>query len=452
MTALPHKTRKLHVVTHGCQMNVYDSARMADVLAPLGYVVVDRPDDADLVIMNTCHIRERAEEKVFSALGRLRDVKVAGGNKLMIAVTGCVAQAEGDVILERAPYVDLVVGPQAYHRLPELIARAHRTQKSVLDTDFPAEQKFDFLPDAAAPQGVIANLTIQEGCDKFCSFCVVPYTRGAEASRPAASVIAEARRMVASGAREIALLGQNVNAYHGQGPDGETWTLARLLRALAEIENLHRLRYTTSHPGDMTSELMLAHRDNPALMPFLHLPVQSGSDKILAAMNRRHKADDFRKIIARLRDLRPDMAFTSDFIVGHPGETDKDFEATMALVRETGFALAYSFNYSPRPGTPAASLPQIPDEVKNARLYELQAELRRQQDAFNASTVGLTTPVLFTGLGRKPGQIAGRTLYAQPVNVQHTTPLTGEIHHVTITTANPNSLLGNLTNMEILAA
>ena len=452
MTALDQKTRKLHVVTHGCQMNVYDSARMADVLAPLGYVPVDAPDDADMVIMNTCHIRERAEEKVFSALGRLRDLKVAGGGKMMIAVTGCVAQAEGEVILERAPYVDLVVGPQAYHRLPELIARVHRGKKAVLDTDFPAEQKFDFLPDEAAPQGVIANLTIQEGCDKFCSFCVVPYTRGAEMSRPAAAIIAEARRMVRSGAREIALLGQNVNAYHGAGPDGGVWSLARLLRELAEIPNLHRLRYTTSHPGDMTEELMLAHRDNFALMPFLHLPVQSGSDKMLAAMNRRHKADDFRRIVARLRDLRPDMAFTSDFIVGHPGETDADFQATMKLVRETGFALAYSFNYSPRPGTPAAALPQIPEDVKNQRLYELQAELRRQQDAFNAATVGLTTPVLFTGLGRKPGQVAGRTLYAQPVNVQHPTPLTGEIHAVKITHANPNSLLGILQKQEILAA
>jgi tRNA-2-methylthio-N6-dimethylallyladenosine synthase len=452
MTALAQKTRKLHVVTHGCQMNVYDSARMADVLAPLGYVPVDAPDDADMVIMNTCHIRERAEEKVFSALGRLRDLKVAGGGKMMIAVTGCVAQAEGEVILERAPYVDLVVGPQAYHRLPELIAQVHRGKKAVLDTDFPAEQKFDFLPDDAAPQGVIANLTIQEGCDKFCSFCVVPYTRGAEMSRPAAAIIAEARRMVRSGAREIALLGQNVNAYHGAGPDGGVWSLARLLRELAEIPNLPRLRYTTSHPGDMTEELMLAHRDNFALMPFLHLPVQSGSDKMLAAMNRRHKADDFRRIIVRLRDLRPDMAFTSDFIVGHPGETDADFQATMKLVRETGFALAYSFNYSPRPGTPAAALPQIPEDVKNQRLYELQAELRRQQDAFNAATVGLTTPVLFTGLGRKPGQVAGRTLYAQPVNVQHPTPLTGEIHAVKITHANPNSLLGILQKQEILAA
>ncbi|HUW80134.1 MAG TPA: tRNA (N6-isopentenyl adenosine(37)-C2)-methylthiotransferase MiaB [Acidocella sp.] len=451
MNATDKKRRKLHVVTHGCQMNVYDSARMADVLAPLGYTTVDSPEGADMVIMNTCHIRERASEKVFSALGRLRDLKEATGNKMMIAVTGCVAQAEGDILLKRAPYVDLVVGPQAYHRLPELIAQVHRSQKSVIDTDFPAEKKFDYLPELAAPQGVIANLTIQEGCDKFCSFCVVPYTRGAEASRPVASIVAEARRMVAQGTREIALLGQNVNAYHGEGPDGRTWSLARLLSELAEIEGLRRLRYTTSHPSDMTEELILAHRDNPALMPFLHLPVQSGSDKILAAMNRKHKADDFRRIVARLREVRPDMAFTSDFIIGHPGETDADFAATMALVRETGFALAYSFNYSPRPGTPAAGLPQLEQAVKDARLYELQAELRRQQDAFNASTVGLTTPVLFTGLGRHPGQIAGRSLYAQPVVVDSPVELTGEIFPVTITHANPNSLLGSL-DKELIAA
>ncbi len=451
MTLTAAKTRKLHVVTHGCQMNVYDSARMADVLAPLGYTTVDSPDGADMVIMNTCHIRERAAEKVFSALGRLRVLKEAGGNRMMIAVTGCVAQAEGEVILKRAPYVDLVVGPQAYHRLPELIAKAHRTRQSVLDTEFPADQKFDFLPDQAAPQGVIANLTIQEGCDKFCSFCVVPYTRGAEVSRPAASIIAEARRMVAQGAREIALLGQNVNAYHGEGADGKTWDLPRLLTALAEIPGLRRLRYTTSHPSDMTEALMLAHRDNPALMPFLHLPVQSGSDRILAAMNRKHKADDFRRIVARLRDLRPDMAFTSDFIIGHPGETDEDFQATMNLVRETRFALAYSFNFSPRPGTPAAALPQIPAAVKDARLYELQAELRRQQDQFNLSTVGLTTPVLFTHPGRYPGQIAGRSLYAQPVVVQSHGILAGEIRNVTITHANPNSLLGTLTKETIAA-
>ncbi|MDE8345472.1 MAG: tRNA (N6-isopentenyl adenosine(37)-C2)-methylthiotransferase MiaB [Acidocella sp.] len=443
--------RKLHIVTYGCQMNVYDSARMADVLAPLGYAPVATPEGADMVIMNTCHIRERAADKMFSALGRLRDIKQADGGGMMIAVAGCVAQAEGDMILKRAPYVDIVVGPQAYHRLPELIAQAHRSRKAVLDTEFPVEPKFDFLPDVAAPQGVIANLTVQEGCDKFCSFCVVPYTRGAEASRPAASIIAEATRMVAQGTREIALLGQNVNAYHGERPDGRAWTLARLLAALAEIPDLRRLRYTTSHPSDMTEELVLAHRDNAKLMPFLHLPVQSGADKILAAMNRKHKADDFRRIVARLRDVRPDMAFTSDFIIGHPGESDADFAATMALVRETGFALAYSFNYSPRPGTPAAALPQVEARVKDARLYELQAELRRQQDAFNAASVGLTMPVLFTGPGRHPGQMAGRSPYAQPVVVSSATALPGEEHRVKITQANPNSLLGCLDKEQIAA-
>ncbi len=452
MTIAPPKLRKLHIVTHGCQMNVYDSARMADLLAPLGYAPTPTPEGADMVIMNTCHIRERAADKVFSALGRLRDLKEAGGGRMMIAVTGCVAQAESEILLERAPYVDLVVGPQAYHRLPELIARVHRGQGSLIDTSFPAEQKFDFLPDAAAPQGVIANLTVQEGCDKFCSFCVVPYTRGAEASRPAASVLAEARRMAAQGTREIALLGQNVNAYHGEGPDGRVWPLARLLAALADIPGIARLRYTTSHPSDMTEELIAAHRDNPALLPYLHLPVQSGSDKILAAMNRKHTADDFRRIVERLRAARPDMAFTSDFIIGHPGETDADFAATMALVRETGFALAYSFNYSPRPGTPAAAaLPQVEQAVKDARLHELQAELRRQQDAFNAATVGLTTPVLFTGAGRYPGQVAGRSVHNKPVVAAASAPLTGEIRDVTITRANPNSLIGSLAQ-ECIAA
>ncbi len=448
---MPKTTRKLHIITHGCQMNMYDSARMADVLAPLGYEAVDAPQGADMVIMNTCHIRERAAEKVFSALGRLREMKRDTGDRMMIAVTGCVAQAEGEVLAKRAPYVDLVVGPQAYHRLPELIAQAHRTRNTVIDTEFPADQKFDFLPDAAKPQGVIANLTVQEGCDKFCSFCVVPYTRGAEASRPAASVLAEAGRMVAGGAREIVLLGQNVNAYHGAGADGAVWSLARLLEALAAIPGLARLRYTTSHPNDMDAALIAAHGSNPALMPFLHLPVQSGSDKMLAAMNRKHRADDFRRVVARLRAVRPDIAFTSDFIVGHPGETDADFAATMALVRETRFALAYSFKYSPRPGTPAAGLPQLPAAVQDARLAELQDELRRQQNAFNAATVGLTTPVLFTGAGRYPGQEAGRSLYTQPVVVQSPVSLTGAIHEVKITHANPNSVLGTLTQ-ECIAA
>lgn len=452
MTSSAKFPRTLHVITHGCQMNVYDSARMTDLLRPLGYRVVDAPEGADMVILNTCHIRERAEEKVFSQLGRLRKMKEGQGGAMMIAVTGCVAQAEGEVLARRAPFVDLVVGPQAYHRLPELIAAAHRRQGVVIDTDFPAEQKFDHLPDDAAPQGVVSFLSIQEGCDKFCSFCVVPYTRGAEASRPAAGVIAEARRMVAQGAREIALLGQNVNAYHGEGPDGGEWSLARLLYALAEIEGLERLRYTTSHPNEMTEDLIAAHGDNAKLMPFLHLPVQSGSDKILRAMNRKHKADEFRRIVEALRAVRPDIALSSDFVVGHPGETDEDFAATMRLVEETGFALAYSFKYSPRPGTPAAALPQIEEAVKDARLQQLQALLRAQQAAFNAALVGRETPVLFTGPGRHAGQSAGRSLWLQPVVVEHQANLTGTIGRVKITRANPNSLAGQIVSKEQIAA
>ena len=449
-TARPH--RKLHVITHGCQMNVYDSARMTDLLRPLGYEVVDAPEGADMVIMNTCHIRERAEEKVFSQLGRLRRMKEQQGGDMMIAVTGCVAQAEGEVLARRAPFVDLVVGPQAYHRLPELIAQAHRKQGAVIDTDFPAEQKFDHLPDDAAPQGVVSFLSIQEGCDKFCSFCVVPYTRGAESSRPAQSVLAEAKRMVALGAREIALLGQNVNAYHGEGPDGQDWTLTRLLQEMSEIEGLERIRYTTSHPNEMSDELIAAHGDNAKLLPFLHLPVQSGSDKILRVMNRKHTVDDFYRIIEKLKSARPDIALSSDFIVGHPGETDEDFAQTMKLVRDIGFALAYSFKYSPRPGTPASSLPQLDEAVKDARLYELQALLREQQNSFNAATVGLETPILLTGAGRYPGQIAGRTVWLQPVAVQHEQRLDGQIHMVKITRTNTNSLIGTFLNKEFIAA
>ena len=447
-----NQPRKLHVVTHGCQMNVYDSARMADLLRPLGYETVDAPEGADMVILNTCHIRERAEEKVFSLLGRLRQMKEAQNGQMMIAVTGCVAQAEGEVLAKRAPYVDLIVGPQAYHRLPELIASAHRKTGAVIDTDFPAEQKFDFLPDAAAPQGVMSFLSIQEGCDKFCSFCVVPYTRGAESSRPVASVVAEARRMVALGAREISLLGQNVNAYHGEGVDGTDWALVKLIDELSKIEPLARIRYTTSHPNDMDVELIKAHGDNPKLMPFLHLPVQSGSDKILRAMNRKHDAAKFYKIVEELKAIRPDMAFSSDFIIGHPGESEEDFRATMRLVNEVGFALAYSFKYSPRPGTPAAALPQLAEDVKDARLYELQAVLRQQQTSFNESKEGQTMPVLFSGPGRRPGQQAGRSPYMQPVVVEYDGDLTGEICAVEITQGNPNFLFGRLLRKEKLAA
>jgi tRNA-2-methylthio-N6-dimethylallyladenosine synthase len=442
--------RRLHMITWGCQMNVYDSGRMADVLAPLGYGPAESPADADMVILNTCHIRERATEKVFSELGRLRLVKearAAEGKETILAVAGCVAQAEGAFITERAPFVDIVLGPQTYHRLPEMVARAHRAAGPVIETDFPIEQKFDFLPEASASQdrAVTAFLTIQEGCDKFCSFCVVPYTRGAESSRPAAAVIEEARRLVARGAREITLLGQNVNAYHGAGPDGRDWGLGRLARALAEIPDLLRIRYTTSHPRDMDEDLIAAHRDVPALMPFLHLPVQSGSDRILAAMNRRHTADDYRRLIDRLRAARADLALSSDFIVGHPGETEADFEATMQLIRDVGFAQAYSFKYSPRPGTPAAGAPGVvPEADKDRRLASLQALLREQQDEFNARTVGLEIPVLVTGAGRHPGQIAGRSPYLQAVHMNGPISLTGQIVPVKVQGSSSNSLSAHL--------
>lgn len=453
--------RRLHVITWGCQMNVYDSLRMADVLAPVGYGPADGPDDADMIVLNTCHIRDRAAEKVFSELGRLRLVKQARaerGQRTILAVAGCVAQAEGPEILARAPYVDIVLGSQTYHRLPEMVARATRAAGAVVETDFPPEQKFDFLPDAAAPQGITAFLTVQEGCDKFCSFCVVPYTRGAEASRPAASVLAEARRLVAQGTREITLLGQNVNAYHGEAPDdgrgGGTWGLARLLRALAEIPGLARLRYTTSHPRDMAGEwagegaggdcLIEAHRDLPQLMPFLHLPVQSGSDRMLAAMNRRHTADDYLRLVDRLRAARPDLALSSDFIVGHPGETDADHAATLRLIEAVGFAQAFSFKYSPRPGTPAAGAPQqVDDAVRDERLQSLQALLRAQQAAFNASCAGRSLPVLFTGAGRHPGQVSGRSPYLQPVHLVGPMSLIGHVVEVQIAMGHPNSLLGH---------
>ena len=429
-------------------MNVYDSVRMADVLAPLGYRPTATPADADMVILNTCHIRDRAAEKVFSELGRLRavkDARQAEGRSTILAVAGCVAQAEGAEILARAPFVDIVLGPQTYHRLPEMVARASRAAGAVIDTDFPPESKFDFLPEAGASQGLTAFLTVQEGCDKFCSFCVVPYTRGAEMSRPAPAVLAEARSMVAGGTREITLLGQNVNAWHGAGPDGRAWGLGRLMRELAEIAGLWRLRYTTSHPRDMDDDLIAAHRDVPALMPFLHLPVQSGSDRILSAMNRRHTADDYLRLVDRLRDARPDLALSSDFIAGHPGETDTDWAATMALVRRVGFAQAYSFKYSARPGTPAAGAGgQVAEAVKDTRLQELQALLRDQQEAFNRRSAGLSMPVLFTGPGRRPGQVGGRSPYLQPVHADGPLSLVGTIAPVTIVQANTNSLSATL--------
>jgi tRNA-2-methylthio-N6-dimethylallyladenosine synthase len=441
------ETKRLHVITWGCQMNVYDSGRMADVLAPLGYAPASDPDGADMVILNTCHIRDKASEKVFSELGRLRRMKEATGNRMILAVAGCVAQAEGAEILARAPYVDIVLGPQTYHRLPEMVARASRAGNKVIETDFPPEDKFDHLPESATPQGVTAFLTIQEGCDKFCSFCVVPYTRGAEQSRSAATIIKEARHLVSQGAHEITLLGQNVNAWHGDG-----WGLGRLLRELAGIENLLRLRYATSHPRDMDDDLIAAHRDLPMLMPFLHLPVQSGSDRILAAMNRKHTADDYRRIVDKLRHARSVLALSSDFIVGHPGETEADFEATMTLVRDVTFALAYSFKYSPRPGTPAAGAPaQVPEADKDRRLQALQAVLRDQQQKFAAGCVGLELPVLFTGPGRHPGQIAGRSPFLHPVHLLGSADLIGTESMVRIVANHPNSLAGTLVQERRIA-
>jgi tRNA-2-methylthio-N6-dimethylallyladenosine synthase len=447
--------KRLHVMTWGCQMNVYDSGRMADVLAPLGYVSTPVADGADMVILNTCHIRDKAAEKVFSELGRLRRLKEASGGRMILAVAGCVAQAEGAEVLARAPFVDIVLGPQTYHRLPEMVARASRAagSESVLETDFPPEDKFDYLPDSKTPQGVTAFLTVQEGCDKFCSFCVVPYTRGAEQSRSATAIIREARHLVGQGAREITLLGQNVNAWHGQGGDGSRpWSLGRLLRALAELPGLLRLRYATSHPGDMDDDLIAAHRDLPTLMPFLHLPVQSGSDRILATMNRKHTAADYRRVVDRLRAARPDLALSSDFIVGHPGETDDDFAATMALVRDVGFAQAYSFKYSPRPGTPAAGTSsQVPEAEKDRRLQALQGLLRDQQTRFANACVGLTLPVLFTGPGRHPGQVVGRSPFLQPVHLSGNNDLIGNQPLVRIVAAHPNSLAGTLVQERLIA-
>jgi tRNA-2-methylthio-N6-dimethylallyladenosine synthase len=453
--------KKLFIKTYGCQMNVYDSARMADVLAPLGYGPTDSADAADMVILNTCHIREKASEKVFAELGRLKAtkrVRQAEGADMIIAVAGCVAQAEGEEIMRRAPYVDVVLGPQTYHRLPEMVARAFRAAArrgrgaGILDTEFPVESKFDHLPESVTPPGITAFLTVQEGCDKFCTFCVVPYTRGAEFSRSVDEVTAEARRLVDAGGREITLLGQNVNAYHGAAPrrsisaagsSAAEWGLGRLIRHLADLPGLQRIRYTTSHPRDMDDDLIEVHGDVPALMPYLHLPVQSGSDRVLAAMNRQHRADDYRRIVERLRRARSDIALSSDFIVGHPGEDESDFEATLRLVEAVGYAQAYSFKYSPRPGTPAAAMAnQIADAVKSARLDRLQALLRAQQDRFSRACVGRTLPVLFERAGRHDGQLVGRSPYLQPVQVTVGPALLGTIADVEIQSAQPNSLTG----------
>jgi tRNA-2-methylthio-N6-dimethylallyladenosine synthase len=442
--------KKLFVKTFGCQMNVYDSARMADLLAAIGYEPDDRPENADLVILNTCHIREKAAEKMYSELGRLKklkDSRAKAGGSMLIAVAGCVAQAEGEEIIARQKAVDMVVGPQSYHRLPEMIARISRGAGHVLETEFPAQEKFDSLPDERSDCGPSAFLTVQEGCDKFCTFCVVPYTRGAEVSRPVARIVDDVLRLAGHGVREITLIGQNVNAYHGEGPDGRTWSLGDLLHRLADIPGIVRLRYSTSHPRDVDDTLIAAHRDLPALMPFVHLPVQSGSDRILAAMNRKHTADDYRAAIGRFRIARQDIAFSSDFIVGFPGETEEDFLATLALVTQIGYAGAYSFKYSPRPGTPAADMREtVSAEEMDERLVRLQELIDSQQSAFNRATIGKSVDVLFERAARNPGQIVGRTAWLQPAHVMASPDIIGQVLPVTIESLERYSLLGRLAD------
>src|SRR5262245_2072358 len=445
--------RKVHVKSFGCQMNVYDSHRMADTLAPAGYDETASLEDADLIILNTCDIREKAAEKVYSEIGRIREMKETAareGRRMLIAVAGCVAQAEGREIIRRAGAVDLVVGSQNYHRLPEMVARAQDGEK-VVDTDFPVEDKFDALAapkrDAIARLGISAFVTVQEGCDKFCTFCVVPYTRGAEVSRPVEKIVAEVERLADGGLRELTPIGQNVNAYHGSGPDGAASSLGKLLRRLAQVPGILRLRYTTSHPRDMDDDLIAAHRELPKLMPYVHLPVQSGSDRILAAMNRKHTRKDYLEMIARLRAGRTDLAFTSDFIVGFPGETESDFRNTLTLVDEVGYAGAFSFMYSPRPGTPAAEMEdQIPADVKSERLQRLQAAITHHQRSFNAGFAGRAVDVLLEKPGKLPGQLVGRSPYLQVVQVMAPAEYIGSVHHVIIDEVGSNSLFGSLAD------
>jgi tRNA-2-methylthio-N6-dimethylallyladenosine synthase len=442
--------RRLFIKTYGCQMNVYDSERMADVLRPLGYAPTDTAEGADFVILNTCHIREKAAEKVYSELGKLREMRdlrlAAGQPRMTIAVAGCVAQAEGEEIMRRQPAVDLVVGPQAYHQLPELLTRTARARGERIGADFAPNDKFDALPAARGVCGPTAFLTVQEGCDKFCTFCVVPYTRGAEWSRPVAAILAEARELAARGVREVTLLGQNVNAYDGEGPDSAPSTLARLAHALAAIPGLDRIRYTTSHPNDMADDLIAAHGELEALMPWLHLPVQAGSDRILRLMNRKHGRGKYIDLIGRIREARPDIALSGDFIVGFPGETDRDFEDTMDLVRQVTYASAFSFIYSPRPGTPAATMAgQVPADVAHERLHALQALLFEQQTAFNAAKAGAVVPVLFEKKGRHGGQAIGRSPWLQSVHVDDADHLIGTIVPVSIDEGRQNSLKGRLT-------
>lgn len=449
--------KKLFVKTYGCQMNMYDSERMIELLKPLGYQLSNTPEDADMIILNTCHIREKAEHKLYSDIGRLepyKDAKAAKGEYTILAVAGCVAQAEGEEIYRRKPAVDMVFGPQSYHKLPEMIAQAHRTlakngKPVVLEVDFPVESKFDSLPNPNPDHTGAAFLSIQEGCDKFCTFCVVPYTRGAEYSRPVADIIKEAKHLVSLGVREITLLGQNVTAYHGVGLDGKEWTMGRLLFEIAEIEGLQRIRYTTSHPKDMHEELYAAHRDIPHLMPYLHLPIQSGSDAILRAMNRKHTAKEYVHVIEKLRSVRPDIAMSSDFIVGFPGETEKDFEDTLQLVRDINYVQAYSFKYSIRPGTPAALMEcQINEDIKDHRLQILQELLREQQLTFNMKMVGKKTTVLLEKEGRHEGQLIGKSPFLQSVYVEASKRLLGQIITVVIDGGSQNSLSGRMLTQE----
>ncbi|WP_050406203.1 tRNA (N6-isopentenyl adenosine(37)-C2)-methylthiotransferase MiaB [Bradyrhizobium embrapense] len=443
--------RKLHIKSYGCQMNVYDAQRMVDTLAGEGFVETASAEDADLVILNTCHIREKASEKVYSELGRLRvakDEAARQGREMKIAVAGCVAQAEGAEIIHRAPTVDIVVGPQSYHHLPALLKRAKESGRA-LETEFPVEDKFGFLPqpkpDAIRARGISAFVTVQEGCDKFCTFCVVPYTRGAEVSRPVARIIDDVKQLADNGVREFTLIGQNVNAYHGEGPDGRVWPLGKLLQHLATIPGVMRLRYSTSHPRDVDDSLIAAHRDLPELMPFVHLPVQSGADRILAAMNRKHTADDYRRVIDRFRAARQDIAFSSDFIVGFPGETREEFSATLALVMQIGYAAAYSFKYSPRPGTPAAEMRETVSAAEmDERLGRLQELIDSQQSAFNRAAIGTTVDVLFERAARNPGQIVGRTAYLQPAHVMASPDIIGQVRSVRIDSLERYSLIGEL--------
>lgn len=443
------KQKSLFIKTWGCQMNVYDSNRMVDILKPLGYSVSDTPEDADMIILNTCHIREKATDKVFSELGRLKehkDAKKAKGEKMLLAVAGCVAQAEGDFIAQRAPYVDMVFGPQTYHALPEMVAKAIGAygKDRVIYTDFPEENKFDYLPEEQVDVSPAAFLSIQEGCDKFCTFCVVPYTRGSEYSRSVDQILDEAKRLIDYGAKEINVLGQNVNAFHGEAKDGSEWDLGRLLFALAELP-IERLRYTTSHPRDMHDSLYAAHRDLDKLMPWLHLPIQSGSDKILKAMNRKHTRDDYKRIIERLKKDRPDLAFGSDIIVGFPGETEQDFEDTMDMVRFVEYSQCYSFKYSARPGTPGANMGgMVREDIKSERLTRLQNLINEYQIKFNETFVGKTVPVLFDRIGRDSGQLIGRTPHSQSIHVDANHRLLGQIINVNITHGGPNSVQGEI--------